>query len=265
MHGETTRSFYGGLPHILLEPDAESKSQYLERLNREIYLRDLRERYDMREDGNLMKFSAVLCDMDGTLFDTERIYHAGWNYAGVPDEVYRQLIGRDHSAIRRLIASCVPDVDEAYKEKKEYCDELLAQHVPLKDGMEKAMKWLKEHGYRTAIATSSAKAVADHYLTVTGTAGYFDSVVSGHDLEHGKPAPDIYLLAAKSLDADPSSCVVVEDSRNGILSGKAAGMKTVLIPDEFQPDDETMEAADVILHSLDELPLYLQMINGVGE
>lgn len=209
-----------------------------------------------------MQYTAVLCDMDGTLFDTERIYHAGWNYAGIPDEVYRQMIGRDSGAIRGLITAYGLDADEVYQVKRQYCDELLAKHVPMKDGMERTMQWLKEHGYRTAIATSSGMQVAEHYLSATGTGKYFDQVISGHDLEHGKPAPDIYLMAAKSLGTEPPACVVVEDSRNGVLSGRAAGMKTVLIPDEFPPDDETVQAADVVLHSLDELPVYLQMLNG---
>lgn len=209
-----------------------------------------------------MRYDTILCDMDGTLFDTERIYHAGWNEAGVPDDIYRQMIGRDHGAIRALLAEAGFDAESVFRAKREYCDELLAKYVPEKDGMERTMKWLKENGYHTAIATSSASEVAEHYLRISDTTGYFEKIISGHSLEHGKPAPDIYLMAAEQMHAEPSRCVVVEDSRNGVLAGRAAGMKTVLIPDEFQPDEETIRAADIILHSLDELPVYLRMLNG---
>ena len=206
----------------------------------------------------------ILFDMDGTLFDTERLYHAGWNYAGVPDGVYRQMIGRNPEEIRELLLR-YPELgnpDEIRAEKEKYTNSLLEKEIPMKPYLLETLQWLKANGYRCCIATSSAVETAERYLKKTNTASYIEKIISGRNLAHSKPSPDIYLLAAKEMGVSPSKCVVVEDSFNGVRSGHAAGMKTVMIPDEFLPDGEIRSLADEILHRLDELPLYLQMING---
>ena len=125
--------------------------------------------------------------------------------------------------------------------------------------------WLKEKGIPAAIATSSAKEVAERYLDMTGLNSYFAEVISGNTMERGKPYPDIFLEAAKLLRRDPSQCVVVEDSFNGVRAGRNAQMITVMVPDLIEPDGEISGLADKVLESLKELPGYLQRIITSGE
>ena len=204
----------------------------------------------------------ILFDMDGTLFDTERLYHAGWNYAGVPDDVYRQMIGRNPEEIRELLLR-YPELgnpDEIRAEKEKYTNSLLEKEIPMKPYLLETLQWLKANGYRCCIATSSAVETAERYLKKTNTAAYIEKIISGRNLAHSKPSPDIYLLAAKEMGVSPSKCVVVEDSFNGVRSGHAAGMKTVMIPDAVPPDAEMKKTADAILPSLKELPACIEAL-----
>lgn len=205
-----------------------------------------------------MKYTTILFDMDGTLFDTEKIYHAAWNHAGIPDSLYLHFIGRDRGHIFDLIRQNTSlDPSAVQEAKNAYVQAAVKDSVPMKPYLVPTLQWLCRHGYHNCVATSSPEAVACRYLRISGTSSYFERIVSGNTLEHGKPAPDIYLLAAEEMGAAVSSCVVVEDSYNGVRSGHAAGMKTVMIPDEIPPDNEMRQTADVILKNLGELPGYL--------
>lgn len=200
---------------------------------------------------------AVLFDMDGTLFDTEAIYAEGWYKGGVPHELYLQLIGRSAVDQRETLTKAGFDFDAVLRCMHEYAAQVLAKEVPVKPGAKEALMWLKEHGIKAAIATSSLKETAEKYLVQTGLTDYIDAVVSGFELEHGKPAPDIFLMAAKEVGAAPESCVVVEDAISGVHAGKSAGMLTVMVPDRIAPDEETRRIADGILDTLHELPDWL--------
>ncbi len=102
-----------------------------------------------------------------------------------------------------------------------------------------------------AIASSAHRDVIAAALTATGLTDTFGVVVSSDDVEHGKPAPDVYLEAARQHDVDPASCLVIEDSFNGVRSGRAAGMTVVLVPNEaVPPPPGTRELADVVLDRL---------------
>lgn len=105
-----------------------------------------------------------------------------------------------------------------------------------------------------AIASSAHRRVIDAALQATGLAGTFRVVVSSDEVDHGKPAPDVYLEVARRLAVDPARCLVVEDSRNGVLAGKAAGMTVVLVPNHaVPPAPGTAEAADIVLGRLGDL------------
>jgi beta-phosphoglucomutase-like phosphatase (HAD superfamily) len=105
-----------------------------------------------------------------------------------------------------------------------------------------------------AIASSAHRDVIDAALEATGLGDVFDVVVSSDEVEHGKPAPDVYLAAAARLGADPAACLVVEDSYNGVRAAKAAGMTVVLVPNRsVPPAPGTAELADVVLERLDDL------------
>lgn len=201
---------------------------------------------------------AVIFDMDGTLYDTERIYGEAWEKAGISHELYLRLIGRSHVSIVDLLNKCGYRGEEICAKKKQYTEEILQKRgIPVKPGVIETLKWLQERHVLTAIATSSHISVADRYLDETNMRQYFSKVISGNGLEHGKPEPDIFLYAADQLEADPQDCIVVEDGFNGVRAGKAAGMLTIMIPDQVLPDAEMKATADIILKSMEELPEVL--------
>lgn len=203
-----------------------------------------------------LMIKAVIFDMDGTLYDTEAVYRRAWVKAGIPDDFYLQLIGRSHVNIVQMLNDNGYDSDKIYELKNKYTEEEISKGIPVKEGTLKTLKWCKENGLLTAIATSSAKNVAKRYLKDTNMEAYFDQIISGNQLENGKPAPDIFIYAAGELGVDTNECMVVEDSFNGVRAGKAADMITVMVPDIIPADEEMNKLADKILDSLDEFPDY---------
>lgn len=125
--------------------------------------------------------------------------------------------------------------------------------APLIDGAVTAVRRIAS-GRPVAIASSAHREVIDAALDATGLAATFRVVVSADEVEHGKPAPDVYLVAAERLGVDPISCLVVEDSYNGVRAARAAGMTTVLVPNaSVPPAPGTQALADVVLDRLADL------------
>ena len=126
--------------------------------------------------------------------------------------------------------------------------------APRIPGAVTAVRKLAAGGTPIAVASSSHRAVIDAALGSLGIAGLFRVVVASDEVAHGKPAPDVYLLAARELGVDPARCLVVEDSLNGVLAGRAAGMTVALVPNaSVPPAAGAREAASLILASLAEL------------
>lgn len=206
---------------------------------------------------------AVIFDMDGTIFDTERIYHDAWMAAGVPEELYWQMIGRGHAEIQEMFRRHMDVPPQVLYER---CDaetkRLLAPGVPKKPGLDALLQHLRQQDYRMALATSSLTENAGEKLRRAEVTDFFDAVIGGDQVEHGKPAPDIYRKAADAVHCAPAECMVLEDSFNGVRGGHAAGMYTVMIPDLLQPDAEIRVLADAVLPSLAEVaPLLLRLAN----
>ena len=122
--------------------------------------------------------------------------------------------------------------------------------VELKPGIHELLAFLNENGLKKAVATSSPLDRTKEYLSQVGLVDAFDELVSGHMVEHGKPAPDIYLYAASKLGLKPEECLVLEDSPTGLLAAYRAGCIPVMVPDQDQPDEEVKGRIYAIAKSL---------------
>jgi HAD superfamily hydrolase (TIGR01509 family) len=134
--------------------------------------------------------------------------------------------------------------------------------LPLIDGAQEAVRRLAGE-FRLAVASSSNRPLIDAVLQAAELEPYFEATVSSEEVAHGKPAPDVYLEAARRLGVEPAHCAAVEDSHGGIRSAKAAGMRVIAIPNpSYPPDDESLAQADVTLGSLADLTR--EKISSVG-
>lgn len=197
--------------------------------------------------------SAVIFDMDGLMLDTERIAQAAWQRAGaelgysLPDEIYLQAVGRTAPATELLFRGHLGQdapFEAIYQRKQQYYHEAIEQgQVPLKTGLLELLDHLDELALPKAVATSTARPLAEQKLRATGLFERFPIIVCGNEVPNGKPAPDIFLAAAAKLNVDPAHCLVLEDSPAGIRAAHAAGMLAIHIPDLIPTSDEIAQLA----------------------
>ena len=182
----------------------------------------------------------VIFDMDGLMFDTERLWTPLWAPVlareGLPAptqafvEGARGLAGEN---MRRHIEKNYPGIDaQALLEKVwQEGEKTFAKGVPVKPGLIELLNYLAEIGMPRIVASSSPRAMIERNLQNTDTARFFHDTVCGTDVKFSKPDPAIFLEAARRLALDPRDCLVLEDSYNGVRAGHAAGCVTVMVPD----------------------------------
>ncbi|MGN0473517.1 MAG: HAD family hydrolase [Acutalibacteraceae bacterium] len=192
--------------------------------------------------------NAVIFDMDGLMFDTERVFVLAWDYAGEKIGIGKagymvhKTLGMNTAMSEKILQEEFGDsYDQAEMEK--YTNEFLTQYysentIPVKKGLYILLEYLKEHNYKLAVASSSLKWKVENHLKETAVYEYFSAIVCGDMIEKSKPEPDIYLKACEALGELPENCYALEDSRNGLLAAYRAGCKPVMIPDLWQPDEE---------------------------
>lgn len=183
---------------------------------------------------------AVLWDMDGLMFDTERIGQAGWQAAArelgidIPPEVVAAMRGTGIDACRRLFNRSIPGnyYDKAHALRLQYAADWVQRHgVPVKPGLRPLLDGLRDRGIPSVLATSTARATALAYLEQAGVTKLFSAMVFGPEVARPKPAPDIFLAAAAVVHAAPGRCLVLEDSPNGLRAARAAGCRAIVVPD----------------------------------
>ena len=205
-----------------------------------------------------MKKGAIF-DMDGLIFDTERLYRAGWT------EMARQFGQRHNPAFipaiggtstansLEIIKSFYPEVDPAaFRDTclKWVDEQFIKEGFPEKPGVRELMAFLREHGVKIAVASSNDRAPLLRNLRHAGLERFLSAVVSGEEVVHGKPAPDIFLKAAEQLGLAPEECYVFEDSVNGSRAGIAAGCATVMVPDMIPPTQDVRAGCAGVCASL---------------
>jgi len=128
--------------------------------------------------------------------------------------------------------------------------------IPLKDGAEELLRYISSIEIPIAVATSTAIDRAQKKLKSSGILDYFDFIIGGDQVTRSKPDPEIYLKAASELSSEPSKCLALEDSANGVKAAVAAGMTVVQIPDLVQPGEELLSLGHIVLRSLYDVPKY---------
>jgi HAD superfamily hydrolase (TIGR01509 family) len=205
---------------------------------------------------------AVVFDMDGVLIASEELWdevreayvrERGGRY---DDKVQRAMMGMSSTEWSQYLHDVAGVPDEPATINDEVVRRMLEsyrEHLPLIDGAIEAVQRLAAR-WPLGLASSSNRPLIDAVLLVAGLAPFFTTTVSSEEVERGKPAPDVYLEAARRLGVDAARCAAVEDSHGGIRSAKAAGMRVIAIPNpSYPPDDEALAQADVTIRSLDEL------------
>jgi HAD superfamily hydrolase (TIGR01509 family) len=205
---------------------------------------------------------AVVFDMDGVLLQSEEVWDA------VREEYVRERGGRYDAEVQRAMMGMSSTEWSRYLHDEAGIDEqpeainaevvrrMLAayrEHLPLLPGAVDAVRRVASQ-FPLGLASSSNRELIDVVLDQAGLAPYFAATVSSEEVARGKPAPDVYLEAARRLGVEPARSAAVEDSHGGIRSAKAAGMRVIAIPNPgYPPDDEALAQADVVLGSLSEL------------
>lgn len=215
---------------------------------------------------------SVVFDMDGVLFDTERICRIAWRQVGkamdIPDvdATIVACTGLNENDTRQFFTQKYGrefPYDPFRRQASHEFHRILDQEgLPRKEGVNELLEFLKSHNYRIALATSTRRDSALRYLQESGIASYFQAVITGDMIEHGKPDPEIYRIACRELGSSPASCMAVEDSPNGIRSACRAGMKPVMVPDLIAPTDEITKLLFAIFRNLSELKEFLQNLPG---
>lgn len=193
---------------------------------------------------------AVVFDMDGLLFDTERLgmdiitpkVINGMGY-DITRDIILKTIGRNRENEKNVFHKYIDenlDYEEYITTKLKLVHEYVEEHgMPKKKGVDKIIKFLKGNNYKIAVATSSSRDIGEYHLKKGQIYDYFDAIVYGDMILTGKPEPEIYLKAAQLIGVEASSCIAVEDSPAGLLSAYRAGMKPIMVPDLIEPDAKT--------------------------
>jgi HAD superfamily hydrolase (TIGR01509 family) len=205
---------------------------------------------------------AVIFDLDGLLLDSESAWDGGRRALVAehglpwPDGATEAMLGMSSLEWSRYVHEelGVPlDPREISDRAVAHVLDTYAQRLPLLAGAEAAVARIAER-WPLALASSSNKEVIDRVMETSGWGDVFRAWVSSEEVPRGKPAPDVFLEAARRIGVDPRRAAGVEDSHNGILAARAAGLRVIAIPNrEFPPGDLALQAADVVLGSLEDL------------
>ena len=223
------------------------------------------------------KTAGVVFDMDGVLFDSERACLSCWEQAaeslGLPGirDVFFRCIGTNLMQTRQIL-SCAyarehgKGIIESMLEKSDrlFREEFGGGRLPVKPGVRELLSFLSEKGVPTGLASSSERRKITEALDGAELTGFFSCIISGDAVKISKPDPEIYLLACREMELIPGETFAIEDSRNGIRSAHAAGMRPVMVPDLIPPDEEMRLLSSRICGDLFEVKAYLEdVMNGL--
>ena len=212
---------------------------------------------------NTSVINTIIFDMDGVLADSEPRWNDidrellsayGIDYAG---EHKHQVLGKSFDLSMQFYKETYNlehEIDDMNTRRQHIAADYYANHIAPFEDVPHVLQALKEIGFYIGLATSSRRNLAESFLSRHELTPFFDAVVTGEDVQNGKPHPDIYLRAAQLLGSAPHSCLVVEDSLAGVAAGKSAGMSVAAIPDpQFVNPNDYTGRADWVLSGLGEV------------
>lgn len=197
-----------------------------------------------------LSFDGVVFDADGTLFDTENLMYEVWVEVGeemnfpYPGREYLDYVGLNRAAVLSLMRERYGDgfdgAEFMVRCVARLSERIEREGVPLKPGVREILSFLQARNIPVGLATSTHRVRTQRRLELCGLTDYFQAVTTGDEVTKGKPDPEIYLSTCGKLGLDPTHCLAVEDSKNGILSARAAGMSVAMIPDMIPPSEELL-------------------------
>lgn len=214
-----------------------------------------------------MNMKAVIFDMDGVIFDSERLVLEGWlelgKKYGIPDidKIFPKCIGSNAVASKQIFLDYYGEdfPYDTYKQETsaDYHAKYDGGRLPMKRGIKELLQFLKENGYHIGLASSTRYEVVRQQLEDAGILPYFETLTCGDMVKKSKPEPDIFLKAAETLGVHPQDCIVIEDSYNGIRAASRACMFPIMVPDMIAPDEEMKQLAKAIFSDLHEVRDFL--------
>ena len=205
---------------------------------------------------------AVIFDLDGVIVDSEHVWDVarealarerGGRWHGRAQQDMMGMSSVEWSRYMHDVIGLEDPPEEISAEVVRRLEATYREELPLIDGAKEAVAGLAER-WPLGLASSSNREIIDLVLDLSDLDRYFRATVSSEEVPRGKPSPDVYLEAARRLGLNPEETAAIEDSRNGILSARAAGMRVVAIPNmRFPPGEEALAEADVVLRSISEL------------
>ena len=217
-----------------------------------------------------MQYQAVVFDMDGVIFDTERLVIEFWKEVAkkhnIPNIEHTciQCLGTNRVRTREIFLENY-GADFPFDPYRAEVTELFNTHykgvpLPTKPGIRELLSYLQEQDIKVGLASSTAQHLVRDEIGTAGLLPYFQTLVCGDMVEHSKPAPDIFLKACEILNADPTKSIAIEDSFNGIRSAHCAGMTPIMVPDQVQPTDEIRTLAFHVMPSLVDVLNWLKTL-----
>lgn len=212
-------------------------------------------------------YKAVVFDMDGVIFDSERAVMQCWKEVAsrhnIPD-IEKAILActgttmvRTREIMLNLYGADFPYDEYARESSAIFHSRYDGGRLPMKPGVKELLTFLKEHDKKIALASSTRQQVVTDELRDAGVIEYFDRIICGDMVSRSKPAPDIFLKACKELNISPSDSYAIEDSYNGIRAAHAGGLHPIMVPDLLPADEEMQSLAEIVLPSLTSVMEYL--------
>lgn len=212
-------------------------------------------------------YKAVVFDMDGVIFDSERAVMQCWKEVAsrhnIPN-IEKAILActgttmvRTREIMLNLYGADFPYDEYARESSVIFHSRYDGGRLPMKQGVKELLMFLKERGKKIALASSTRQQVVTDELCDAGIIEYFDRIICGDMVSRSKPAPDIFLKACEALNISPSDSYAIEDSYNGIRAAHAGGLHPIMVPDLLPADEEMQSLAEIVLPSLTSVMEYL--------